>query len=44
MYIFFLSSYNIKNDFKNQFTRQELNFVVKNRGIKKPQNMSTKEL
>ena len=29
---------------KIEFTRKELNFVVKNRGIKKPQNMSTEVL
>ena len=29
---------------KTEFTGKELNFVVKNRGIRKPQNMSTKRL
>ena len=29
---------------KIEFTRKELNFIVKKRGIKEPQNISTKEL
>ena len=29
---------------KMDFTKKELNLIAKNRGIKKPQNMSTEEL
>ena len=37
--------YNIKNYIKNTaFTRKEFDLIVKNRGIKEPQKMSTIEL
>ena len=37
--------YNIKNYIKNTaFTRKEFDVIVKNRGIKEPQKMSTIEL
>ena len=41
----FLSLYNIKMTSKNiEVTRKEYNCFAENRGIQKPQNMSTKDL